>query len=117
MRDVQFDLGKETTFEGETLTTPKRSSSRFAWIVAAAAVVATIAIAFIVYLRRAPDEPPEQRVEINTPPTTRYALDSFAISPDGRKLVFTDPGDHLRLWLRSLPSAKDCGLCQARRRS
>ncbi len=47
--------------------------------------------------------PPEIRVDINTPPTASPT--SFALSPDGRKLVFTATADSkAQLWLRSLES-------------
>jgi hypothetical protein len=47
---------------------------------------------------------PEMRVEITTPATSDPV--SFAISPDGRRLVFVASGDGpSRLWLRSLDAA------------
>jgi Tol biopolymer transport system component len=50
-------------------------------------------------LRETP--PPETRTEINTPATDSLA--SFALSPDGRQIVFAASGDGgSRLWLRSL---------------
>jgi len=51
--------------------------------------------------------PPEMRVDIVTPPTDDPA--SFALSPDGRQIVFEAAGDGVpRLWLRSLsePTAR-----------
>ena len=51
------------------------------------------------YLRETP--PPETRVDIVTPATDRPT--SFALSPDGRQIVFVASGDGAsRLWLRSL---------------
>ena len=45
----------------------------------------------------------EMRVEINTPATADPI--SFALSPDGRQIVFVASGDGAsRLWLRSLAS-------------
>jgi serine/threonine protein kinase len=45
--------------------------------------------------------PPEIRVDINTPPTANPT--SFALSPDGRKIVFTATTENRpQLWLRSL---------------
>ena len=45
--------------------------------------------------------PPETRVEIVTPATDDPG--SFALSPDGRQIVFVASGDGAsRLWLRSL---------------
>ena len=81
-------------------TAPARSAHR-AWFVAAAAVVVALvfAIPALRYLRQTP--PPETRVEINTPATTDPI--SFALSPDGRQIVFVASGDGApRLWLRSL---------------
>src|SRR5207245_9348820 len=48
-----------------------------------------------------PTEPPEMRLEINTPATS--APQEFALSPDGRYIVFVASGDGpQRLWLRAL---------------
>jgi Tol biopolymer transport system component len=48
-----------------------------------------------------PREPPETRLEINTPATGQPA--SFALSPDGRQIVFVASSDGVsRLWVRSL---------------
>jgi serine/threonine protein kinase len=50
-----------------------------------------------------PREAPEERYEINTPPTAN--LDSFAVSPDGRMLVFVSTSEgQQRLYLRLLDS-------------
>ena len=55
------------------------------------------------YIGGAFDEVAERRVEVNVPPTTSFG--SFAISPDGRTLVFVATSDGLRrLWLRPLDS-------------
>lgn len=71
---------------------------------ARSAAVLLLAMALgVLYLRQAPDQPaPEMRVEINTPQTTDPF--SFAISPDGRRLVFAASGGdgQSRLWLRPL---------------
>jgi Tol biopolymer transport system component len=74
---------------------------RLAWIVAAAALAAAVALAFpaVRYLRLPP--PPETRVDIATPSTVQPT--SFALSPDGRQIVFVASADGAsRLWLRSL---------------
>jgi Tol biopolymer transport system component len=62
-------------------------------------------VAMALWLARAslrqPASPAEMRVEITTPPTTDPV--AFAISPDGRTLVFVAAHDgRARLWLRSL---------------
>ncbi len=84
-------------------TTGRQSDRRLGWIVAALgiAAAAVLAVPAIRYLREVP--PPETRVDIVTPATSEP--DSFALSPDGRQIVFvaSDNGAS-RLWLRSLAS-------------
>jgi eukaryotic-like serine/threonine-protein kinase len=61
-------------------------------------------------LLRRPPQLTEMHVEIATPPTTDPV--SFALSPDGRKLVYVASSDRRsQLWLRSL----DTGVVQALR--
>ncbi|HEY6434826.1 MAG TPA: LpqB family beta-propeller domain-containing protein [Acetobacteraceae bacterium] len=61
--------------------------------------MAVLAVPAIRYLRETP--PPETRLEIGTPATDDPA--SFALSPDGRQIVFVAAGDGAsRLWLRPL---------------
>ncbi len=78
--------------------------SRLWMLVAAVAVLGMVALAvpMVRQLREAPpDAPPETRVEITTPAGGDPL--SFALSPDGRQLVFVAAGDGAsRLWLRSL---------------
>ncbi len=78
--------------------------TRLAWAVAAIAVlgVAVLALPAVRYLREAPpDAPPETRVDLVTPAGGDPL--AFALSPDGRQLVFVAAGDGAsRLWLRSL---------------
>lgn len=71
------------------------------WVIA---IVSMLALAGVV-LRWAPWQPapvpPETRTDIVTPATDDP--ESFALSPDGRLIVFAASGDGtLRLWLRSL---------------
>ncbi len=61
-------------------------------------VIAALTIPAAWYFRSAPADAPEMRLQIVTPPGS---LTSFALSPDGRTLVFTAQG---RLWLRPLES-------------
>ena len=101
-------LALEGAFEtaASHASTPASSSrgSRLAWLVAAAAVIgaAGLAIPAMRYLREAPPTAlAETRTEILTPSITDPT--SFALSPDGRQLVFVASGDgQSRLWLRSL---------------
>jgi Tol biopolymer transport system component len=80
---------------------------RLGWIVAAIAILVAglLAVPTIRYLRETPPPaPPETRVDIVTPATDDPA--SFALSPDGRQIVFVAKSDGTaRLWLRSLAKA------------
>jgi hypothetical protein len=76
-----------------------------AWMAAlavAALVAAALTIPAVRYFRQtAPASPSETRVDIVTPGTDQP--DSFALSPDGRQIVFVAFGDGAsRLWLRPL---------------
>jgi Tol biopolymer transport system component len=83
-----------------TGTPSGRSRERLAWIVTALLAVAVAAALAVPYVRT-PPALPEMRTEINTPATTDPI--SFAISPDGRRLIFVASGDGpSRLWLRPL---------------
>jgi DNA-binding winged helix-turn-helix (wHTH) protein/Tol biopolymer transport system component len=69
--------------------------------VAAAAVAVLLAVVLAATYLRAPPAPPQMRVEVTTPPT--YAPASFALSPDGRQLVFIgETQNGFALWLRAL---------------
>ncbi len=106
MRDVRLALDGafETAAVPATPTTGTSPRGRLPWIIATAAVVgmAMLAVPALRDLRRTPPPaPPEMRLEITTP-TTDTPL-QFALSPDGRLLVFVASGDGPpRLWLRSL---------------
>jgi Tol biopolymer transport system component len=85
-------------------TSSVRSSSvglRLAWtaFAVAAALAVALAIPTVRHLRETPS--PETRTEIVTPATADPT--SFALSPDGRQIVFVASDDGTpRLWLRSL---------------
>ena len=87
--------------------TPAVAVSRVAWrersawaIAMAATALVSVAIA-VVSVRRAAPEPPVMRFDVMTPPTSD--LTSFALSPDGRSLVFVANADGTsKMWLRPL---------------
>ncbi|PYS09605.1 MAG: hypothetical protein DMG17_26625 [Acidobacteria bacterium] len=66
----------------------------------ALALAAALAVISVLYFNRA--APPEIRLEVNTPPTGDPL--SFAISPDGRRLVFSASEGKSQLWVRPLDS-------------
>ena len=112
LRDIgEARLALEGAFEttGPQTTasaTSSRPRERLVWMAAlgvAALGMIALAIPAVRYLREAPPPtPPEMRTEIVTPATDDPT--SFALSPDGRQIVFAASGDDgaSRLWLRSL---------------
>jgi Tol biopolymer transport system component len=109
---LRFQSADDLAFALESLSTQSgtaeavldravpRRRERLAWIVAAFLAVALAGAVAVPYLRTLPAAP-ETRMEIATPATADPA--SFAISPDGTRLVFVASGDgQPRLWLRSL---------------
>ena len=109
MRDVadaRFQIEEATTNEpaGRAASTvpPRRSRERLAWI-AVTLALASVAALSIGYPRRATTAAPEMRLEIVTPPGADVS--GFAISPNGRALVFQATVDgKIQLWLRPLDS-------------
>jgi serine/threonine protein kinase len=79
-------------------------TGRSAWIAAlgGALLIMAMAVPAVRHLRETrPPSPPETRLDVVTPATTDPL--SFALSPDGRQLVFVASGDgQPRLWLRPL---------------
>ena len=102
MGDARLDLEDSLRSSSDTVVAPARVSGPMrlvAWL-AAIVVAGTIGVAVGRSLRTSPDAP-EMRVEITTPPTNRTA--SFALSPDGRKVVLSGEGPRgSQLWVRSL---------------
>ena len=86
----------------ETVSAQPASSRRLVWISAfAIAVVAIVALAIPALRHLLETMPPETRVDIVTPATGSPT--SFALSPDGRQIVFVAADDKAsRLWLRSM---------------
>jgi len=86
-------------------TTSSASGGRPAWMVATVSVLAAVMLAIPALWnlreRPPPDRRLETRVDIVTPATNDPV--SFALSPDGRQLVFVASGDGAsRLWVRPL---------------
>ncbi|HET9387294.1 MAG TPA: protein kinase, partial [Gemmatimonadales bacterium] len=75
---------------------------RIGWVIGLLIAAAIAVAAMLVAARaRTPGDAPEMRVDIVTPPTSDPA--GFALSPDGRSLVFVGESDgNSRLWLRGL---------------
>jgi Tol biopolymer transport system component len=83
---------------------PQKSAGRLGWIAAAILLLALASLA-VVHFRETPTIAPEMRVEISTPATS--APMEFALSPNGRHIVFAAAGDGpQRLWLRALDSTE-----------
>ncbi len=88
-----------------TTVDPMSSGARGRWpwmaaLAVAAALIAAMAMPTLRHLRETPPaQAPEMRVDIATPATD--APLEFALSPDGRSLVYVASGDGTsRLWLR-----------------
>ncbi|MGH9256478.1 MAG: protein kinase domain-containing protein, partial [Vicinamibacterales bacterium] len=78
-------------------------AARPAWLIAGVSVLATLLVGVpaALYLQPAAPEPIVTRLDVVTPPTPDAF--SFALSPDGRQLVFVATGDRgPQLWLRRL---------------
>lgn len=111
VRDVCLALegAFETTAAPTAPAMATSSRRRWPWIAAMAGVTAlsaALAIPALQHLRETPTRlPPEMRLEMSTPATD--APLQFALSPDGRSIVFVASGDGLpRLWLRRLDEAE-----------
>jgi len=99
--DVRIEI-EEARAEPERMDAPiiSRSRERLAWAVAVLVLFSVAVTLAILHLRAFP-EAPEMRVDIVSPSTPDPM--SFAISPDGQRVVFVASGDGpSRLWLRPL---------------
>ena len=102
--DVRIDL--EQALAEPAAATPVEAArhsrlSRLLWIAAAVVLVAALAIPAVMHFREGPL--PEMRLQIVTPPTLDPT--DFALSPDGRYIVFAASGASdapQRLYLRAL---------------
>jgi Tol biopolymer transport system component len=109
IRDARLEIEETSTEAGA----PERPSNRvlperrrLPWILVTVLsfVVAVMAIPTRQHLREGVSDPREMRTDIMTPATSEAS--SFALSPDGRQIVFVASGDGLpRLWLRPLDKA------------
>jgi serine/threonine protein kinase len=99
--DIRFEL-EHTDLESTGAETQTRRPTRlvWTWLVIATVIASLFAVPAVRYLRQT--SPTEMRVEINTPSTP--APLEFALSPDGRSIVFVASGNgpQQRLWLRAL---------------
>jgi hypothetical protein len=106
IRDVRLALdGAFETAAPQSTPAPIPSSrGRWPWIAFAVATLVAVALTVpaVRYLRQTPaPPPPEMRVDIVTPATDRPS--DFALSPDGRQIVFVASEDgESRLWVRPL---------------
>ena len=103
------DAGSQASAPAPVVAPPKGlgNSVRFAWIVAAFALVAVAALAIpaVRHVLAVAPEPVATRFDVITPPTPDAF--SFALSPDGRQLAFVANGEKgSQLWLRPLDQVR-----------
>jgi len=92
-------IANGATKAGSGAALPRRLE-RIAWISAAVAMLVAIVLAILLFGRPA-EERPVTRLDVVTPPT--YDPFAFALSPDGRQMVFAATSETgSRLWRRRL---------------
>ena len=101
--DARLELKEALTAPADTVPQPAVAKrGRLTWILSAASLIiaaAAIAVAFVEW--RAVPEPVVTRLDVTSPSTTDGF--SFALSPDGRQIVFVANGEKgSQLWLRPL---------------
>ena len=78
--------------------------SRLGWVAAATTALVLAVLGAIHFREEAAGPTHEMRVDITTP--VMFAPEEFALSPDGRAIVFVASGDGTqRLWLRRFDQA------------
>jgi Tol biopolymer transport system component len=107
------DLKRELQWiaeSGGTVVSPPavslvRNRERIAWSLATLGLLAAVGLAFLLWRR---PEPPRKAVQFIVPPPEKSALGyTFALSPDGERIVFeADREGQKQLWLRPLDSAE-----------
>ena len=98
-------IAAESTKARDAIVAPPRRRAYAAWMLAAVAVIAAAITGSLFALRDAAPEPLLTRLDVNTPPSTDEKP-AFALSPDGRQLVFVATSNGVAtLWLRSLDQA------------
>src|SRR5262249_27772682 len=104
--DILIDIDLAVTLSGEAGESVSRSRTRagFAWILTSGLLAFTSASLALVHFReKPPATPSEWRLDIATPISPSPL--SFALSPDGRSIVFAASGSgsgSSQLWLRRL---------------
>ena len=102
--DVLIDIEQCFKAPMEAATVLPKRSSRLAWVIAGMMGIAAVFLAVLAFRNLGEMAMPEIHAEISTPATTQPL--HFAISPDGKQIVFVASGDSAqRLWVRSLNSA------------
>src|SRR5207245_4381229 len=101
--EIEEALAGSTAAAGPRMAVSSRKHIRLAWAIAFSLAAALAVISVLYFNRATPSVPPEVRFEVNTPSTSDPF--SFAISPDGRRLVFSASNEgRSPLWIRPLDS-------------
>jgi eukaryotic-like serine/threonine-protein kinase len=111
--DVMALLDDAPTASASVPAIPRPARATWTWVAAGTALLAVIALATVWFLKPAPDQPMLQ-LEITPPDGVRFTglITPFALSPDGRRIVFMGAGKDGKtmLWLRSIDSSSAVAL-------